>query len=505
MQCRASQVLARQQSTASRTLRVPLGVLHSTSSPRTLETIGENMKRPMSPLRLALLALAPTSVAIAAPPNVVLVMADDMGYECVSANGGTSYQTPVFERIAREGMRFTHCYSQPVCTPSRIKIMTGKYNWRNYRRFGHLEKGQRTFAHFMRDAGYATGLTGKWQLWGGSETPEHRSGMTPEEAGFDEYIHWAYNFELTEEELARYRSAGPPGNKSTSRFWHPAIIRNGAYIHTSMDDYGPDMFSDFALDFIERHKDGPFFLYYPMVLTHSPFVATPHSESITVESKFKSEPSYFADMVAYTDHLVGRLTDHIDALGLADDTLVLFTGDNGTHRALRSMLGNRVVKGRKAFPEDAGTHVPLFARWPGKVPPGLVNSDLIEFSDFFATLADLAGRELPMHDHFDGRSFLPQLLGGAGNPRDWVFVHYDRDPIQAEVPFPRVRFARTKRYKLYDDGRFYDVPHDWEEKRPLAPDALDPSTKAIRTRLQRVLHSMPAWHPNNDGYAKQVQ
>lgn len=457
----------------------------------------------MAPLPLALLAFVAIATASAAPPNVILVLADDMGYECISANGGTSYETPVFERLAREGMRFTHCYSQPVCTPSRIKIMTGKYNWRNYRRFGHLEKGQKTFAHLMRDAGYATGLTGKWQLWGGPETPGHRSGMAPEEAGFDEYIHWAYNFELSEEQRARYGSVGPPGDKKTSRFWHPAIIRNGEYVHTSMDDYGPDMFSDFALDFIERHRDEPFFLYYPMVLTHSPFVVTPHSESITLKSKFKNDASRFADMVAYTDFLMGRLIDRIDALGLADTTLVLFTGDNGTHRSLKSMLGNREVIGGKALPEDAGTHVPFFARWPGMVPAGLVNSDLIEFSDFFATLADLTGRELPANDHFDGRSFLPQLLGGAGNPRDWIFVHYDRDPSLDEVPFPRVRFARTKRFKLYDDGRLYDVPHDWEEQQPLAVDALTPATNSIRTRLQRVLHSMPAWHPNNSGYAKQ--
>ena len=108
----------------------------------------------------SVLLVAVTLLPISAQPNVVLVMADDMGYECISANGGTSYSTPVFERIAREGMRFSHCYSQPVCTPSRIKLMTGKYNWRNYRRFGRMEKGQSTFAHLMRQAGYATGLSG---------------------------------------------------------------------------------------------------------------------------------------------------------------------------------------------------------------------------------------------------------------------------------------------------------------------------------------------------------
>ena len=453
-------------------------------------------------IRVLLGTLCLVSFAIASP-NVILIMADDMGYECISANGGTSYQTPTFERIASEGMRFTHCYSQPVCTPSRVKLMTGKYNWRNYRRFGHMERGQTTFAHLMQQAGYVTGLTGKWQLWGGPETAEHISGTTPEEAGFDEYIHWAYPFELSKTELQQYRSVGAPNGRQTSRFWHPSIIQNGEYVHTSIDDYGPDLFSDFALDFIDRHQAEPFFLYYPMVLTHSPFVATPHSETITATTKFKSNPAYFADMVAYTDYLVGRLLDHLDRLGIAGNTLVLFTGDNGTHRSLQSMLGNRVIKGGKAYPEDAGTHVPLFARWLGQVPAGLVSDDLIEFSDFFATLSDLANQDLPAGEHFDGRSFLPQLLGGTGEPRHWVFVHYDRDPAQEEVPFPRVRFARTKRFKLYDDGRFYDVPHDWDEKQPLAIKTLSWETRAVHEKLRRVLHSMPAWHPRNSGVEKE--
>ncbi len=446
-------------------------------------------------MRALFLLVAATATATAAPPNVVLIMADDMGYECVAANGGTSYSTPVFDRMAREGLRFSQCYSQPVCTPSRIKLMTGKYNWRNYRSFGRLEKGQRTFAHLMKGAGYVTGLAGKWQLWGGPETPERPSGMTPDDAGFDEHMYWAYNFELSAEQRRLYSSVGPPGDRQTSRFWHPGILRDGEYVHSSLDDYGPDMFSDFALDFVERHRDERFFLYYPMVLTHGPFVATPHSRVINDRTKFRSDTKFFADMVAYTDFLVGRLLDRLEELGIADETLVLFTGDNGTHRSLQSMLGNRVVKGGKAFPQDAGTRVPLLARWPGQVPAGGVSDDLIEFSDFFATLADLTNQPLPDGDPYDGRSFLAQLLGGSGSPRDWIFVHYDRDPALAEVPFPRVRFARTKRYKLYNDGRFYDVPHDWDEKRPISLADASEDALAIRRILQRVLHSMPAWTP----------
>ena len=195
-------------------------------------------------------------------PNVILIMADDMGYETISSNGGTSYQTPNFDRIARDGMRFTHAYSQPSCTPSRVKLMTGKYNWRNYRRFGRMESGQYTFAHFMRAAGYATGLVGKWQLWSSEGIPVRasRAGTRPAEAGFDEYMHWAYGGELSAADKARYDAVraevfGHPSTRETSRYWHPAIIRNGQYVHTSADDYGPDLFSDFALDFIERHKE----------------------------------------------------------------------------------------------------------------------------------------------------------------------------------------------------------------------------------------------------------
>ena len=364
-------------------------------------------------------------------PNVILILADDMGYEIISSNGGTSYQTPNIDRLARDGMRFTHVYAQPMCTPSRVKLMTGKYNWRNYRRFGRLEQGQYTFAHLMRDAGYATGMTGKWQLWTTKGTLVAPPGTRPPEAGFDEYMHWAYETELSYADKARYDAVryetfGHLSTKKTSRYWHPAIIRNGQYVHTSPDDYGPDLFSDFALDFIKRHKDEPFFLYYPMVLPHSPWVPTP-SDTITNEKKFEKNEKNFAEMVAYADYLVGRLVKTLDDLGIGDETLLLFTGDNGTASRIESRFGQRVIRGGKGTTKDAGTHVPLFARWTGQVPADRVSDDLIEFSDFFVTLSDLTGRPLPEAEVFDGRSFLPQLRGEAGDPRESIFVHYDKD------------------------------------------------------------------------------
>ena len=321
-------------------------------------------------------------------------MADDMGFETLSPYGGTSYQTPVFDRMAREGTRFTHVYSQPICTPSRNKIMTGRSNRRNYVSFGTLLREETTFAHLLAKAGYETGVAGKWQLTG--DHPgwiTKGSGSTPEQAGFDEYCLWAYRHNMSAAQNKRYTAeSGVEGR--TSRYWAPAVRIDGEYRPTSRDDYGPDIYTAWALDFIERHRDQRFFLYYPMTLTHSPFVATPHSEEISERTKFKSDDRYFGDMIEYTDHLVGRVLDKVDELGLAEDTLILFTGDNGSGRGLESMMGDRVVIGGKGTPKDSGNHVALLARWKGVTTPGGVNDDLIDFSRLSAD-AGRGGRRRP--------------------------------------------------------------------------------------------------------------
>ena len=420
-------------------------------------------------------------------------MADDLGYECLTPNGGTSYSTPRLERMASEGMRFTHFYSQPQCTPSRVKIMTGKYNWRNHKRWAYLEPGQYTFAHFMRAAGYATGLAGKWQLWAPERGVDAPKGMKPDEAGFDEYMYWAYAIEMSPEDKRLYdevrlEAFGHPASRKTSRYWHPALLKNGQYVHTSADDYGPHLISEFALEFMETHKDEPFFLYYPMLLPHSPFVATPHSRQINATTKFAVSPANFAESVAYTDYLVGRLLDHLDVLGLAGNTLVLFLGDNGTHLRVTSVLADREIAGGKSFASEAGTHVPLLARWPGHAPARSVSADLIELSDFLPTLSDLVGSPLPQDEVFDGRSFLPQLRGEEGNPRESLFVHWDANPTNSVPP---LRFARSKRFKLYHTGLFYDMRSDWEERNPISTRNLPAQIAPIYDRLQSVLDSMP--------------
>lgn len=411
---------------------------------------------------LACAWFAPGEAATAAVPrrpNLILIMADDLGYECVGANGGTSYRTPVLDKLAAGGMRFEHCYSQPLCTPSRVQLMTGLYNQRNYIRFGLLDPKATTFAHLLKNAGYATCVVGKWQLGGGLDGPRH--------FGFDEYCLW----QLTVRK---------------SRYPNPVLEQNGKVIEYSKGEYGPDIGSDYLCDFIGRNKDRPFFAYYPMILTHWPFEPTPDSKDYDPKAKGvlkgQGNKKYFADMVAYADKLVGKIIAKLEALGLREDTLVLFTGDNGTAVGLTSRLGDREVPGGKGSTTDGGTHVPLIASWPKTIPPGRVCHDLVDFSDMLPTLLAAARVELPKDLALDGRSFLPQLLGKPGAPRPWIYCWYARNGGPTSV-----EFARNQRYKLYADGRFFDVPADPQEKSPLDVTRLDADARKAHELLQAAL------------------
>lgn len=406
--------------------------------------------------------------ALAAKLNIVLIMADDLGYECLGCYGSTSYKTPFLDELARTGMRFERCYSQPLCTPSRVQIMTGQYNFRNYTEFGILDPKQKTFGHLLQKAGYATCVAGKWQLYGSvDQRPEVRgTGSLPDQAGFDEHCLWQVD-------------------KRGSRYKDPEIVQNGKYRDDMQGKYGPDVFCDYILDFIERHRTKPFFVYFPMALVHSPFVPTPDSED-WAKDKHENNPKYFADMVAYMDKIVGRIVQRLDELGLREKTLVLFTGDNGTSKGIKSKLGDRVIEGGKGDTTDAGTHAPLIANSKGIVPAGKVCGDLVDFSDFYPTFAEIAGAMQSENMIIDGRSFVPQIRSRLGNPRDWIFCHYDPKWGKWKLK----RFVRDKRWKLYANGELYDVQADPLEDNPIQLGKDDRQAAAARKRLQAVLDSI---------------
>lgn len=408
-----------------------------------------------------LLAAAATHALAADPPNLVLIMADDMGYECVGANGGASYRTPNLDRLARSGLRFEHCHSQPLCTPTRVQLMTGIYNDRNYRRFGLLDPEAVTFAHVLKKAGYATCVAGKWQLEGGLQGPTH--------FGFEEYCLW----QLT---------------RRPARYANPGLEINGKLVDYRDGEYGPDLVSDYLCAFLERRREERFFVYYPMILPHAPFVPTPDSAdwdpAAQGEPKGASRNEYFVDMVAYTDKMVGKIVSKLEELGLREKTLVLFTCDNGTGAGIRSRMGDVIVPGGKGKTTDRGTHVPLIASWPGVTPAGVCR-DLVDSTDFFPTLAEIARTSLPQDLTLDGRSFAPQLLGNSGEPRTSIFGWYEREGRRRRA----VRWTRDRQYKLYDDGRFFDVIGDPAEQNPLALAALSSEQRMVRDALQRALEA----------------
>lgn len=406
-------------------------------------------------------------------PNIVLIMADDMGFECVGANGGETYTTPRLDQLAASGMRFEHCYAQPLCTPSRVQIMTGIYNSRNYVRFGLLQPGSYTFGNLLRDAGYSTCIVGKWQLDGGFAGPA--------QFGFNEHCLW----QLT---------------RRPNRYANPGLEINGKEIDFQEGQYGPDIVNSYACEFIHRQSqsDNPFFLYYPMILPHWPFEPTPDSpdwdpafrrgDKVEKNRKMRSQ-KHFVEMVAYVDKMVGNVVDALDRNGLRENTLLLFTADNGTYTGITSRFQGRDWPGGKGHMMDNGTHVALIANQPGKIPAGHVNQDLIDFSDLFPTLAAAADATIPESVRIDGRSFLPRLHGKPGDPRDWVYCWYFRDgkPVTGGKDHSAGESARTYRYKLYAKDEFYHLPSDFLERNPLDPETLTDAQRQIRGRLQQVI------------------
>jgi arylsulfatase A len=399
--------------------------------------------------------------------NVILIMTDDSGYEVFGCYGSKQYRTPRIDQLAETGMRFNHCYANPVCVPSRVKIMTGRSNVRNYVYWGILDPRERTIGHVMKDAGYATCVAGKWQLHGdGVFAPETKgTGTLPEDAGFDE--HCCYQLDASEHHV-----------------WEPVFTINGQNkVITDEDAYGPTFLNDYVCDFIDRHKEEPFFIYYPMLLPHGPFLPTPDS----ADRSSTSNQQNYEDMVAYVDKLVGRVVDKLDEVGVRDNTLILFTSDNGSpggrKGGIKSVLNGRTIEGGKSLTTDAGTRVALVANMLGTVAPGMVSNDLVDFSDMMPTIAAMTGASLPAGEVLDGVSFAPQLRGEKGTPREWIYCYYE------PVPGPDTKatiFARDQRWKLYSDGRLFDISSDVLEMNPISDGG------PARVKLQAALDSMPS-------------
>jgi len=369
-------------------------------------------------------AAAPAQPTGKTPPNIVIILADDLGLECLSAYGGRSHETPNLDRLAEQGMRLTHCFSNPTCSPSRATLLTGRYSFRHgvkrviWHETRHadlyLSTDQPSFARQLQASGYATAIAGKWQL---SFLHERN---TIKNLGFDTYQCW----QIYDEKLEK-----------TRRFHQPHLLRDGKLIADPIKDrYGPDVNARFLIDFIQRNaeQNQPFIAYYTCLLPHYPWVPTPDStdqRDPLEDTEGIGDPRFFPDMVRYLDKNVGRIMKAIDESPAADNTILIFLADNGTDQRLKNRWrGNRWVAGGKGTMTDRGTRVPFIIRWPGRIAPGTTCGDLVDFTDLMPTLCELTGAPLP-EAPIHGRSFAPQLLGRPGNPRNWVYIQ-DHDKRQ---------------------------------------------------------------------------
>ncbi len=405
-------------------------------------------------------------------PNIILIMADDMGYESLGSYGSAEYQTPNLDRMAREGIKFNHFYSQPLCTPSRVKIMTGKYNFHNYTHFGYLNPEEKTFGNLFKENGYQTLIVGKWQLNGlNRNNPGNQDKDRPYEFGFDEYCLW---------QLTKRRSEG-------ERFADPLLEQNGEVLDDLEDQYGPDIFRDYLLDFMERKKDSSFFIYFPMVLVHEPFVPTPDSEEWADPGlRYENDTSFYADMMAYTDKILGQIVQKTEELGIADNTFVLFTADNGTHPTIYSdMVDGTTIRGGKGRTVETGIRVPAVAYWKDRISQGREIDHLISFDDILPTLTDMAGISLEGF-HTDGKSFLPLLVDGTYQPKDYLYEYY----YPRWGRFDSAEYVWNHEYKLYKNGEFYRIAADRLEKDPLNTENLSPDEQKLKERFESVLNEM---------------
>ena len=407
--------------------------------------------------------LLPLAVLAAAPeprPNIVFILVDDLGTDWLGCYS-SSHPTPNVDRLAATGVRFETAWTSPICTPTRVMMLTGQYpgrtGWTEHYdvpRWGGAGLIPETFSTWpqqLRRAGYATAIAGKWQI----------NDLRPEpdilaRHGFQRHCMWPGVEE---------------GNAPSARRYWSAYLQTDGKRKIHRDEYGPDVTQRFALEFIRENKSGPFLLYYPMIAVHAPNEPTPLNSATPP----KGEAALYAGSVTYLDQQVGQLLDELDRLGLTQNTAVIFAGDNGSSTG--GTHARRAVPAGKGRTLERGVHVPLIVRLPG-VDGGRATSALADFSDIFPTMLDLAG--LP-HVAGDGHSWVPLLRDAPGHVvRPWIYAQRDTS-----------RTVRNQRFKLDSEGGFFEIAVDPDQKHPVAP-TRDPATATAHRALAAALAAVPA-------------
>ncbi|MFM8393047.1 MAG: sulfatase [Acidobacteriota bacterium] len=442
------------------------------------------------PIIFALL-LSDVALAQTQPPNIILVLIDDYGWADSGCYGSTYHRTPNIDALAARGMRFTDAYAAaPVCSPTRAALMTGKHparlhltDWLPGRPDQPTQKLSRppirqelplaevTVAEALKEAGYATGHIGKWHLGG--------AGFEPEKQGFDLNI------------------AGDHTGTPLSYF--APFQRDGRTMpgleNAAAGEYLPDRLTTEAERFIERHREKPFFLYFPHYSVHIPMKAR---AELVAKYRALPQPAHgqrnpvYAAMIESMDESLGRLTRKLDQLGLSEKTVIIFTSDNGGLSVREGPdtppTDNAPLRAGKGYLYEGGIRVPLIITWPGMIKAGRVDRTPVTSMDLFATLVELGG--LRNRTGLDGVSLRPLLTGQRRRRTPdlfWHYPHYSNQSVNAgdvNQPGAAIREGDYKLIEFYQDGRveLYDLRRDPGERHDLAR-----KRPALAARMRRQL------------------
>ena len=384
-------------------------------------------------------------------PNIIYILADDLGIGDVGAYGSDNNKTPIIDKMAKEGMLFKHSYTAPLCGPSRALILTGRYAFRtggvNQDMVGRIKPENEILTPgVLKSAGYMTSMIGKWSQF----------SLTPKDFGFDDYL--------------TFRGSGVYWKKDDQKT--STYFSNGSEKAFDKDVYMPDIMHDHLMNFLVKNKKNPFYIHYSLVHVHSDIQRTPDS---------KAGSDLYADNTAYMDKLVGKLLHALDSLSLRENTLIIFMGDNGTAAkyAERGTIGGKQLSGKKGSMLECGSLVPTIAYLPGTIAAGKINDNLIDASDIMPTFAELAGARLHTDRIIDGKSFSSQLLGKDSNPRDWIFMELGNK-----------WYVRDAKWKLTREQELYDMSNAPFEEKLISKQNENAESSAAYKRLKAVLEKL---------------
>ena len=447
-------------------------------------------------------------------PNVVFIMADDMGYgDLTCLNPDSRIPTPHMDRLAREGMIFTDAHSgSAVCTPTRYGVLTGRYCWRTRLTSGVLdgysraliEPGRMTVASLLKAQGYRTGCVGKWHLGLTNRQPADYSQPLrpgPNEVGFDYWFGIPASLDMTPYVYLENGLPTRPPTETVAASGYPAFWRGGPIADDFKHELVMPRITEKSVEFIDRcgrhHSDNPFFLYFPLTAPHTPWVPLERNGR-------QSKAGIYGDFVTLVDWTVGQVLQMLDDHGMAENTLVILTSDNGSHEAQIGKHNNgvsvgspnfgheanHIYRGQKADIWDGGHRVPFLARWPAAVAAGSRCDEPICLTDLIATCAEIVGRDLPLDAGEDSVSFLAHLEGRRplGSVREAI-VHHSINGVFA---------IRKGKWKFIDGvgsggwsgkgdglpGQLYDMEVDPQERNNLYH---DPGHQAVASELKRLL------------------